>query len=315
MDRLADRSGGVPRHLASLGFPAAIEFRSQDATGNQRGGSYHSGALSFLLGFAVYGTGVGSGFCSRSDGANGALVPVRVENCELDGLLSGIVYVDLVGVEEEEALRRLLAGLRGERPKPAIAPPYPIGAQPAFPRRDEAHDPGAQQPIPQPGHGSATAAVPAPAVVDSVDFEPPPYVIVLRDYTAVASFHVTDKATRMSLAFEQSPFKITTNSPYLKQDSIQEGNRRFEFQFPSPSEYEVIFEIFVKKADDLNLTVIAASGQVLWRAPTKLSASPGGKVCSRLSCGCWSEYGASGYRSCRSWRSSLSARLPLASQG
>jgi TIR domain len=60
-------------------------------------------------------------------GDSGVLLPVRVEDCDPPGLLSTLVYVDLVGVDEAAARERLLAGLRrGERPgRPATAPVFP----------------------------------------------------------------------------------------------------------------------------------------------------------------------------------------------
>ncbi|WP_239330805.1 TIR domain-containing protein [Frankia sp. CiP3] len=58
------------------------------------------------------------------------LVPVRVEECELEGLLSMITYVDLVDVlDPAEAGRRLLERVRHAlvgHARPASAPPYPL---------------------------------------------------------------------------------------------------------------------------------------------------------------------------------------------
>jgi hypothetical protein len=53
------------------------------------------------------------------------LVPVRVAECEVDGLLGAIVYVDLVGVEKEMARKQLLAAIYGERRKPRSEPAFP----------------------------------------------------------------------------------------------------------------------------------------------------------------------------------------------
>ena len=60
-------------------------------------------------------------------GESGVLVPVRVEDCDPPGLLSTLVYVDLVGVDEAAARERLLAGLcEGGRPgRPESAPMFP----------------------------------------------------------------------------------------------------------------------------------------------------------------------------------------------
>jgi serine/threonine protein kinase len=53
------------------------------------------------------------------------LIPVRVQPCEVTGLLGPIVYVDLVGSDEATARQRLLAAVRHERAKPAKAPAFP----------------------------------------------------------------------------------------------------------------------------------------------------------------------------------------------
>ncbi len=50
-------------------------------------------------------------FTRDPEGEKRLLVPVRVRECELSGLLAQIVYVDLVGVGEAEAGTTLLAGL------------------------------------------------------------------------------------------------------------------------------------------------------------------------------------------------------------
>jgi TIR domain len=60
-------------------------------------------------------------------GHKGTLVPVRVRECAPEGLLGQVVYVDLVGCDEQVARTRLLASLR-ERLKPLEAPSFPGGA-------------------------------------------------------------------------------------------------------------------------------------------------------------------------------------------
>lgn len=50
------------------------------------------------------------------------VLPVRVGSCDLKGLLGPLVPIDLVGLNEEEARQRLLAGVRRERAKPAYSP-------------------------------------------------------------------------------------------------------------------------------------------------------------------------------------------------
>ncbi|GAB4458252.1 MAG: hypothetical protein Kow0031_38770 [Anaerolineae bacterium] len=75
-------------------------------------------------------------FAQDPTGANKTLLPVRVQECELKGLLSQIVYIDLVGKAQDEARELLLAGLQTGRAKPGAAPGFPgsAGGAPAAPR-------------------------------------------------------------------------------------------------------------------------------------------------------------------------------------
>ncbi|MBE2259301.1 MAG: SUMF1/EgtB/PvdO family nonheme iron enzyme [Rhodobacteraceae bacterium] len=72
-------------------------------------------------------------------GTSGVLVPVRIEACQLTGLLRAVTHVDLVGLDEATAKRTLLARISGERLKPTRPPGFPGGAtpvasfQPGFP--------------------------------------------------------------------------------------------------------------------------------------------------------------------------------------
>jgi hypothetical protein len=63
------------------------------------------------------------------------LVPVRVDECEPTGLLRTLVYIDLVGKEEDQARNDLLAGLNRGRAKPSNAPSFPNRPAPAYPPR------------------------------------------------------------------------------------------------------------------------------------------------------------------------------------
>jgi hypothetical protein len=85
-----------------------------------------------VLSAAYFGSAFGEAewrvaFGRDPTGESGVLVPVRVEDCDPPGLLSTLVYIDLVGLNEAAAQERLVAGLReGERPgRPATAPAFP----------------------------------------------------------------------------------------------------------------------------------------------------------------------------------------------
>jgi TIR domain-containing protein len=58
-------------------------------------------------------------------GEKRVLLPVRVQECTLTGLLAQVVYVDLVGLTQIEAKRMLLSQVQGERGKPLAAPRFP----------------------------------------------------------------------------------------------------------------------------------------------------------------------------------------------
>lgn len=95
-------------------------------------------------------------FAQDPTGEKKTLLPVRVQECELKGMLSQIVYIDFVGKSEAEAREALLSGLKVGRAKPVTAPGFPgSGAtvhtqtvKPAFP--EEAKTPSTCQPTPTP---------------------------------------------------------------------------------------------------------------------------------------------------------------------
>jgi tetratricopeptide (TPR) repeat protein len=66
-------------------------------------------------------------FASDPTGEQGLLLPVRVAEVTPPGLLRSRVYLDLVGLDEQAATERLLAGVRGGRAKPPSRRPYPGG--------------------------------------------------------------------------------------------------------------------------------------------------------------------------------------------
>jgi tetratricopeptide (TPR) repeat protein len=69
------------------------------------------------------------------------LLPVRVRECEIKGLLTPIVYIDLFKLDEEAAKDALLAGVKRERAKPAKAPGFP--GKPSRPGIEKPRFPGA----------------------------------------------------------------------------------------------------------------------------------------------------------------------------
>jgi tetratricopeptide (TPR) repeat protein len=84
-------------------------------------------------------------FAQDPTGKKGTLVPVRVRECDLKGLLPQIIYIDLVGLDEEAAKQALLDGVRRGRAKPEIAPSFPTATSRSVPERPRF--PGALPPI------------------------------------------------------------------------------------------------------------------------------------------------------------------------
>jgi len=78
-------------------------------------------------------------FAQDPTGMRGTLLPIRVRECELTGLLAPIIYSDLVGLDVAVARERLLADARRERAKPTQPPAFPgtparsTSPQPRFP--------------------------------------------------------------------------------------------------------------------------------------------------------------------------------------
>jgi len=68
-------------------------------------------------------------FVQDPTGEKGTLLPVRVQKCDLEGLLSPITYINLVDLDETAADEALLQGIKQERMKPPVKPAFPKGAQ------------------------------------------------------------------------------------------------------------------------------------------------------------------------------------------
>jgi len=54
-------------------------------------------------------------------------IPVRVAKCDPAPLLGPVAYIDLVGLDEDEARRRLLDGVAGRPGRPVVRPSFPGG--------------------------------------------------------------------------------------------------------------------------------------------------------------------------------------------
>jgi tetratricopeptide (TPR) repeat protein len=76
-------------------------------------------------------------FVQDPTGVKGRILPIKVRECRPDGLLAPINRIDLIGLNQEEAKRVLLAGVPRERGKPKSQPDFPgprsVPDQPLFP--------------------------------------------------------------------------------------------------------------------------------------------------------------------------------------
>jgi hypothetical protein len=75
-------------------------------------------------------------FARDPEGKQGLLLPIKGRKCDPKGLLTSIVYIDLMGLAGEQAAERLLAGINRGRDKPLVPPVFPgtlERAEPPFP--------------------------------------------------------------------------------------------------------------------------------------------------------------------------------------
>ena len=66
-----------------------------------------------------------SAYIQDPTGEKGTLIPVRVQKCDIKGLLQVIIHIDLVDLNETAAKEALLQGIKQERIKPLVEPAFP----------------------------------------------------------------------------------------------------------------------------------------------------------------------------------------------
>lgn len=100
-------------------------------------------------------------FVEDPTGEKGKLIPVRVRETVLSGLLKQVIYIDLVDVDEERARQNLLAGVARRRAKPDRPPRFPGRKKPGFPGEPlAAADSAGPTPAPEAPAASPPAAAP-----------------------------------------------------------------------------------------------------------------------------------------------------------
>ena len=85
-----------------------------------------------------------SAFRQDPTSAEGKLLPVRVRECDPEGLLGSIVYIDLVGLSAVDAKAVLTTGAQNERLKPKNEPPFPGKPADTSSQRQEPRFPSTQ---------------------------------------------------------------------------------------------------------------------------------------------------------------------------
>jgi TIR domain len=99
-------------------------------------------------------------FAQDPQGETRKLIPVRIAKCKPTGLLKSIIYVDLVGLPEEDA-RTALLGAFNTRNKPTSVPAFPGPPTPQVPHVSPVH--------PYPGATSTSSASVAPSLLSRAE--------------------------------------------------------------------------------------------------------------------------------------------------
>lgn len=80
-------------------------------------------------------------FARDPKGETKTLVPVVVAECDVEGILGPIVHINLVGLEEDSAREKLIAGLEPGRAKPIVSPSFPGHALQTIPTAPSTPEP------------------------------------------------------------------------------------------------------------------------------------------------------------------------------
>jgi hypothetical protein len=124
----------IAQTLEDAGYQTVVQawdFRpGQDFLHQMHQATQQAARTIAVLSPAYFGSAFGEAewrvaFAGDPTGEQGLLLPVRVAEVTPPGLLRSRVYLDLVGLDELGARTRLLAGVRGDRAKPADRRPYP----------------------------------------------------------------------------------------------------------------------------------------------------------------------------------------------
>jgi hypothetical protein len=113
VDHLAAKGSRIHHSAPGLGFSARIKFRFGNEPGCNALYTHPEWAAAFV---------------QDPTGVKGTLLPVYVRKCELEGLLSAIIYIDLMDLDETAARDALLQGINREPILPSGEPAFPGGS-------------------------------------------------------------------------------------------------------------------------------------------------------------------------------------------
>jgi hypothetical protein len=177
-------------------------------------------------------------------GAHRILMPVRVRPCNLTGLLSQVIYIDMVGLGETAAHNTLLNSIVEGRAKPLAQPAFPgdrrdRGAGPAFPGSAPVRAFAVGSGL---AAGAALAPEPAPAI--HVGIQCPQTVLGIESMPVRFTFTAEAPGTGARVVFTQNDFVISDHT-----DNIAD---EFHFDFPGADTYERELRIRAKESRESN---------------------------------------------------------------
>jgi hypothetical protein len=94
-------------------------------------------------------------FAQDPTGERGILLPVRVRECEVTGLLAQIIFIDLVGLDEQTSRETLYRGVKRVRAKPPVKPPFPDLTERSVPKHPQF--PGTRNSLPDGKEGGSAS--------------------------------------------------------------------------------------------------------------------------------------------------------------
>jgi hypothetical protein len=202
----------------------------------------------------------------------GFLLPILVETCDLPPLLAALSYVDVVGLDEELAMSRILAELRRGRPQEADG-----SARPMFPGVRRAASPPALERVPAVDEPATDTAVPS-AASGSQSFPLKPTVLV-ESVTAVINRRANRYADLLEWSRSEGRLGEVGELELLPQFEEFAADLLESFEPPALRDRRdlLLAELYAKSLDDPSdeRACVAAlfAAEVEFRGPMKLTST------------------------------------------